>query len=201
MARFGGIVLCGGESRRMGRSKAWLPIEGELMLPRVVRILSEVVRPIVVVAAKEQSLPALPADVRVVHDEEDERGPLQGLAAGLAALAGQVDAAYLSGCDVPMLKAAFVQRMLERFDAHSICMPNIAGRQHPLAAVYPLAVLPTVRTLLNADRRRLLDLADVATTRLVDENELCDIDPTFASLRNVNTPEDYAEILREINPM
>ena len=41
----GGIVLCGGRSRRMGRPKAWLPFAGEVMLPRVVRLLSEVVAP------------------------------------------------------------------------------------------------------------------------------------------------------------
>ncbi len=47
----GGIVLCGGQSKRMGRPKAWLPFGGETMLERVVRLLSEVVHPIVVVAA------------------------------------------------------------------------------------------------------------------------------------------------------
>jgi molybdopterin-guanine dinucleotide biosynthesis protein A len=178
----------------MGTSKAWL------MLPRVLRILSEVVTTIVVVAAKEQTLPPLPEGVRIVYDEEDERGPLQGFAAGLAALDGQVDAAYLSSCDVPLLNPAFVMRLLERFATHSICMPNVEGRRHPLAAVYRLDVLPTVRQLLDADRRRLLDLADAIPTRLIDEDDLRDIDPSFASLRNVNTPAEYAEILRELPP-
>ncbi len=75
----GGVVLCGGQSRRMGRAKAWLPFGTEIMLPRVVRLLGEAVSPIVVVAAPEQDLPPLPDDVRVVRDEEKGRGPLQGL--------------------------------------------------------------------------------------------------------------------------
>src|SRR3954468_6744923 len=94
----GGIVLCGGQSSRMGRPKAWLPFGDELMLPRVVRLLSEVVRPIIVVAAPERKVPPVPADVQVVRDEAKGRGPLQGLAAGLVALEGQADAAYLSSC-------------------------------------------------------------------------------------------------------
>ena len=49
----GGIVLCGGQSKRMGRPKAWLPFAGELMLPRVVRLLRTSVEPVVVVAAPE----------------------------------------------------------------------------------------------------------------------------------------------------
>ena len=58
--RTGGIVLCGGRSSRMGRPKAWLPFGGELMLPRIVRILREVVEPVVVVAASDQEVPPLP---------------------------------------------------------------------------------------------------------------------------------------------
>src|SRR5215210_4078232 len=81
-----GIVLCGGQSKRMGRPKAWLPFAGEFMLPRVVRLLREVVSPIVVVAASEQDVPPLPGDIRIVRDDERDRGPLQGLATGLAAL-------------------------------------------------------------------------------------------------------------------
>src|SRR6266481_4244898 len=98
MPRVGGIVLCGGRSSRMGRPKAWLPFAGELMLARVVRLLSEAVQPLVVVAAPEQEVPPLPPGVAVVRDEERGRGPLQGLAAGLDALQGQAEAAYLSSC-------------------------------------------------------------------------------------------------------
>src|SRR5262245_34047549 len=99
--RVGGIVLCGGQSRRMGRPKAWLPFGGELMLPRVVRRLREAVEPVVVVAAPAQEVPSLPDEVAVVRDEVEARGPLQGLLAGLDALEGRSDAAFLSACDVP----------------------------------------------------------------------------------------------------
>src|SRR5580700_6643343 len=111
MIRVGGIILCGGQSQRMGRAKAWLPFAGELMLPRVVRLLREAVDPVVVVAAPDQEVPPLAADIAIVRDEEKGRGPLQGLAAGLAALEGRAEAAYLSSCDVPFLKPAFVRRL------------------------------------------------------------------------------------------
>src|SRR5947209_8147557 len=108
----GGVVLCGGRSSRMGRPKAWLPFGDELMLPRVVRVLGGVVDPVVVVAAPGQDVPPLPAGVEVVRDEVEGKGPLGGLAAGLAALAGRADAAYLSACDVPFLQADFVRRVI-----------------------------------------------------------------------------------------
>ena len=63
----GGIVVCGGQSQRMGRPKAWLPFAGELMLPRILRLLGEAVGPLVVVAAPGQDLPPLPEHVAVVR--------------------------------------------------------------------------------------------------------------------------------------
>src|SRR5688572_10515553 len=108
----GGIILCGGRSSRMGTPKAWLPFGDELMLPRVVRIVREAVGQVVVVAAPGQDVPPLPGDVRIVRDEVEGRGPLGGLAAGLAALEGTADAVYLSSCDVPLLNPEFVRRVV-----------------------------------------------------------------------------------------
>ena len=62
MTRVGGIILCGGQSKRMGRPKAWLPFGDELMLPRVARLLREAVEPVVVVAAPGQDLEHIPGD-------------------------------------------------------------------------------------------------------------------------------------------
>src|SRR5437762_3277922 len=111
--RIAGIVLCGGKSSRMGRPKAWLPFGHALMLQRVVRVLGEVVSPVVVVAAPGQDVPPLPESVAVVRDEVEGRGPLAGFAAGLAALKDTADAAYLSACDVPFLTPAFVARVVD----------------------------------------------------------------------------------------
>src|SRR5262245_27673434 len=121
--RCGGIVLCGGKSSRMGRPKATLPFGPELMLQRVVRLLGEVVEPIVVVAAPGQELPPLPADVQIARDEREGRGPLEGLSAGLATIAGRAHAAYVTSCDVPLLVPAFVRRLIDLLGKHEIVVP------------------------------------------------------------------------------
>jgi len=193
-----GIVLCGGQSKRMGQPKAWLPFQGETLLARVVRLLSAATPRIVVVAAPEQEVPPLPAEVRIVRDEERGRGPLQGLAAGLAALEGQAEAAYLTACDAPFLRPAFVGRLLQLLGERLICVPRVGEYQQPLAALYRLEVLPTVRRLLAEDRLRPVVLFDEVPTRVVAAAELADVDPTWQTLRNLNTPEEYAAALRDL---
>jgi molybdopterin-guanine dinucleotide biosynthesis protein A len=194
----GGIVLCGGRSSRMGRPKAWLPFGGELMLPRVVRILRAVVDPVVVVAAPGQDVPPLPAEVEVVRDEIEGKGPLGGLATGLAALEGKADAAYLSSCDVPFLKPAFVGRVVELLAQAAVAVPRVGDYFHPLAAVYRLSVRDEVLKLLAADRLRPVFLFDAVPTHIIEPPELADADPDFRSLRNLNSLADYETALREL---
>lgn len=197
MLRVSGIVLCGGQSQRMGRPKAWLPFGNETMLGRLVRLLAEVVQPVVVVAAPDQEVPPLPAQVPVVRDQEKGRGPLQGLAAGLQALQGQADAAFLSSCDAPFLQPAFVQRLIDLLGDHFICVPHVDGFHHSLAAVYRLAVKDAVEDLLAENKLRPFFLFQKVPTRMVTGAELLDVDPSLQSLWNVNTPENYQAALAE----
>lgn len=195
--KVGGVILCGGESRRMGRPKAWLPFGDETLLQRVTRILGEVVQPLVVVAAPEQALPPLPVDILIVRDEERGRGPLQGLAAGLTALQGLASAAYVSSCDVPFLQPALVRRLIDLLGNQAICVPQVGDYHHPLAALYRVEVLAAVQELLRQDRLRPVYLFEQVATRVVTAAELADIDPTFQSFRNLNCPEDYQVAVQE----
>src|SRR5262245_31459344 len=185
-----GIVLCGGQSSRMGQPKAWLPFAGELMLPRVARLLSEVVSPVIVVAGPGQSLPPLPGDVIVAHDSEPDRGPLHGLVVGLATVPAGVAAAYVSSCDVPLLRPAFVRRLIDFLDQSLAIVPQVDDRLHPLSAVYRREVGPIAEQRLRDGMTRLTDLVLTVPTRLVAAHELNDVDPHSCSLRNLNTPEE-----------
>jgi len=192
--RAGGIVLCGGKSSRMGTPKALLPFGAETMLQRVLRLLGGVVAPIVVVAAADQELPPLPPGVLVTRDEREGRGPLQGLSAGLKALPQDVEAAYVTSCDVPLLVPAFVTQMLDLARNHDIALMEIDGFAHPLSAVYRRDVLPHVDALLAQDRLRPLFLFEMVRTRRVAPAEIT-ADPDLLTLRNLNTPEDYKAAL------
>jgi len=195
----GGIVLCGGKSTRMGTSKALLPFGPETMLQRVVRLLSTVVSPIVVVAAPDQSLPELPRDVVTTRDEREGRGPLEGLRAGLKALPETIGAAYVTSCDVPLLVPDFARHMIALLSDNDIAVMEIDGFPHPLSAVYRRDTLSRVEGLLAEDRLRPVFLFDAVRTRRVTPAEMIAIDPELLTLRNLNTREDYLEALAKAN--
>jgi molybdenum cofactor guanylyltransferase len=193
----GGIVLCGGKSTRMGSPKALLPFGSETMLQRVVRLLGSVVTPIVVVSARDQAVPMLPGYARIVRDEQEGRGPLEGLRAGLKALPESVEAAYITGCDVPLLVPGFVRLMIDLLGDHDIAVMEIDGFTHPLSAVYRRSILPHVDALLADGRLRPAFLFDALKTRRVRPSEVASADPDLLTLRNLNTPEDYRDALKQ----
>jgi molybdopterin-guanine dinucleotide biosynthesis protein A len=196
MSLTGGIVLCGGQSRRMGVPKLTLPFGPEVMLARVVRLVSEAVQPVVVVAAIGQELPELPARVLTARDRREDCGPLEGLAVGLAALSGRVEAAFVAACDQPLLLPALIRRVVELAEGYDVAVPYLDEVAEPLSAVYRTSVLPEIEALLAADRRRPAYLFDRVRTRRIHAHELTDVDPGLQSLANVNCLAGYQAALK-----
>jgi molybdopterin-guanine dinucleotide biosynthesis protein A len=195
--RRGAIILCGGKSSRMGRDKATLPFGPELMLQRVVRLLGGVagLETMCVVASPNQSLPELPAGVAVARDEREFRGPLQGIATGIRAVQDRCDAFYATGCDVPLLVPAFVERMFELLGDCDAAVPFDGEHHHALAAVYRPGVLPAVERLLGENWLRPRFLFDEVRTREVPVDELRSVDPGLLTLENLNQWDDYLAAL------
>ena len=182
----------------MGLPKAMLPFGDEVMLQRVVRILSEVVDRVVVVAAKNQPLPPLGEAVEVICDRREDCGPLEGLGVGLAAIQSEADAAYVTSCDVPLLERRFVERLFELLGDFSVAVPREEKFYHPLAAVYRCSVLPQVEQLIAAGRMRPAFLFEQVATRKVIPHEWQDIDPESRTLNNLNCPDDYFQALQAV---
>ena len=199
----GAIVLCGGQSSRMGRDKATLPFGSELLLQRIVRIVCQVVDPcfIVVVASPKQIVPELPAQVVVARDTRLGRGPMEGIAAGMRAMPSCVDAIYATSCDVPLLMPEFLSMMFERLGDHDIAVPYDGRFHHPLSAVYRYKVLAVIESLLASDRLRLNYLFNEVPTSKVPTEELRAVDPDLATLMNLNQPEDYTCALDKAFPV
>jgi molybdenum cofactor guanylyltransferase len=195
-----GIVLAGGRSSRMGSPKAALEWHGSTLLRRVTGIVARAVAagPVVVVSAPGQPLPALDRTVEVVADEREGRGPLQGLAAGLAAVGDRAPVAYVSSTDVPLLHPAFVRRVVGALDdAVDVVLPEVGGYRHPLSAAYRVGLIATVEELIAEDRMRPAFLFErcrvlkLGETDLLNGGALTRLDPELSSVSNLNEPADY----------
>ncbi|MGH3699869.1 MAG: molybdenum cofactor guanylyltransferase [Pseudonocardiaceae bacterium] len=196
-----GVVLVGGRSSRMGAPKAALEWHGSTLLRRTLGVVARSVDgPLLVVRAADQPLPKMPQRVDVVEDPAEGLGPLQGIATGLAALAGRARAAFVCSTDLPFLHPAFVRRVLTALtDDLDVVLPVARGYPQPLTAAYRVTLAPLVAELVAAGELRpafLLRNARCRTFRLgcaalLADPVLAAADPVLDSVVNVNSPDDY----------
>ena len=201
MAITAGVVLAGGRSSRMGTPKAALEWHGSTLLRRTAGILARVTNgPLVVVRAPGQDLPNLPKGTLISDDPREGKGPVQGIAAGLAALRGRADIAFISSTDMPFLHPAFarrVLRVLQDSETADVALPLARGFRQPLAAAYRVSLAETAERLVAEDRLRPAFLFGQCTVETLDDAELkqdpvlAALDPDLDSVLNVNTPADY----------
>ena len=191
-----GIVLAGGQSRRMGRDKALLPTPDGPLLHRIARTLATTCAQVLVVDRPPGRYRAL--GWPLVLDRHPGQGPLAGLHAGLEAMAYPYG--LFVACDMPGLTPAVARFLLTEAlaapgdEPADAVVPLRAGRPEPLLAVYARRLAPLAGRLLEAGGgplRALLDSPGVRV-RWVEEDRLRRVDPTLACLVNVNTPADWA---------
>jgi molybdopterin-guanine dinucleotide biosynthesis protein A len=134
--------------------------------------------------------------VVIARDPAPGLGPLQGIAAGLAAVRA-ADRAFVCATDMPFLHPAFVRAVLGALDG-DVALPVARGHRQPLAAAYRVGLAPSVAALLDAGGRTPGELFARSRVTVLDDAALradpavARLDPELESLTNVNTPAEYA---------
>ncbi|WP_099287975.1 molybdenum cofactor guanylyltransferase [Mycobacterium persicum] len=180
-----GVVLAGGESRRMGRDKATLPLPGgtTTLVEHVGGVVGQRCDPIFVMAAPGQPLPPLPADV--LRDEVRGLGPLPATGRGLrAAAAAGARLAFVCAVDMPLLTVELIDDLVRRaVQTNAEVVLPWDGRSHYLAAVYRTELADRVDAWVAAGERRMSAFVDACDAqRIVMSNS--------GPLSNVNTAAD-----------
>lgn len=184
-----GVVMAGGESRRMGQDKAGLVVGGEVLWRRQLRVLAAAgAAPIAIGRRSEQA--ALGDEAVVVRDELTGIGPLAGLHAALRWAAEATWLAVLA-VDLPEMDAAWFEELRRRCAPGVGAVARSGGGFEPLAAIYPCAALAVVAAQAASGEFSLQRLI----ARLVAERRMAVWDLPAegdARLRNWNSPADRA---------
>ena len=180
------IILCGGRSTRMGRDKASLSFGRETMLARIERIVGGVTDRVIVVGRRDQ-------DASTVHDAIEDQGPLAGIAAGLAA--SDTDLNVVVACDMPLIKPALLEMLIESIGSHEACVGLVDARLRPFPGIYRSTLRETTASLLAGGERRATRLLEVANTKIVSESRIAAADPGLESYVGCNTVEELRSAL------
>ncbi len=183
------VILAGGESRRMGRDKAFLPLFGRPVIEWILGTLRPLFRRIIIVANRPQLYSGYGAEV--MRDALDIRGPLTGIYTALSVSEGGYN--FVFGCDMPFLNPGLISYMQRQADGFDAVVPMVRGLAEPLHTIYHKRLAHVIKDRLMRGERRIQSIFDAADVRYITEEEIDRIDPEKRSFVNLNTPEEYKE--------
>ncbi|MEJ2202064.1 MAG: molybdenum cofactor guanylyltransferase [Desulfuromonadaceae bacterium] len=184
-----GVILAGGRSRRMGRDKASLPVAGQPLIERTIRLFQSLFRHTLIAGDRpDLAGPELPA-----YPDEYPGSALGGLYTGL--LRAPTPHIFVAACDMPLIEKELIQRLLSYRHKADVVLPQTPAGLEPLLACYHRSCLPMMQQQLEQQQFRILDLFPLLNTRILTD---ADLPPGWqAALTNINTPEEYGNLLKE----
>lgn len=181
------MLIAGGHSRRMGRDKATMTVDGELLWQRQLRLLRDL-SPAVLWVSARTSLSWCPAEVEVVMDQPSSRGPLSGLAARLSRL--QTSHLLVLAIDLPRVSKEHLRKVWALARPGSGVIPRNDDYIEPLCAVYPAEAASIAQKALKS---RDASLQHFARTLLGQSRaQVYTLTQAERSLYlNLNSPSDF----------
>jgi len=188
MARILGVLVAGGQGRRLGAGipKALVEIAGVTLLDRSLAVLGQLCDEVIVTAPRTRDLP-IPAAQRV-DDLTGFDGALSGLIAGLGAR--PYDQAIVLGVDLPLMRAGALRALADMLEPPLLAVVPAPGSiPQPFAAVYAPAAHPRLRERIEAGERAAVAAVLTLEPRLVVDDSLVELDGGVENFFNVNRPE------------
>lgn len=184
-------IIAGGQSRRMGRDKAFLKLGGKALIDRVIERSADLGQAETILITNKPAHYAhlgLPMHRDILPD----KGSLGGIYTALAQ-ANNPDVLVLA-CDMPFISTELLRFMIGQVSEDTdIVVPRAEGYPQGLHAIYKKTCIAPIAEQLAANRLKIIRFYDQMRVRYLDEAEYARFDPQGRSFANVNTPAELAE--------
>ncbi len=182
-----GIILAGGKNSRIGRKKAFIDIEGNTIIDRILAIFKELFLEVIIVSNSPEDFSY--TGLKVVTDIIPDKGSLGGLYTGL--VNAKYERCFVVACDMPYISKSLVEYIIniQRYD---IVVPKIKGLFEPLFASYSRKCANLAKRQIKEGNLRITDIYSYFNVKEIYEDEIRKFDSSMRSLVNINTPEDLS---------
>src|SRR3569832_2057012 len=184
----GGFILVGGESRRMGRDKAILPLDGRPLLLRMIGILRPHVADVALIGP---TVRYGRFGVPVIEDTVPRRGPLAALCEGLKRTSHPWN--LFLACDLPLLEEGFLPFLVREAFASKAqaVVPRTSDGWQPLCAAYRRECLPEMEQLLNERDAGNVEAMGKLQVEALTPERIRQAGFSEGIFRNMNRPADW----------
>jgi molybdopterin-guanine dinucleotide biosynthesis protein A len=184
------LILAGGASRRMGRDKALIQIEGIRLLDYVYSKCQELFSEIIIVTNQPQQF--VDYQTPVVADEIPGIGSIGGLYTGLKRASNYYS--FCVACDMPFLNPKLIAHLIEKRHTSDVVIPRTRAGFEPLHAIYSKRCIEPLKKFIEKGDLKISNLLAEVKVRYCSEEEIKKFDPSLLSFMNVNTKKELFKI-------
>jgi len=184
-----GVILAGGETRRMPIPKAFIRVNGKPIIERTHKVLKGLFSEVFIVTNEPEAY--LYLGVPMLGDVYNVRGPMTGIFTSL--INSKYPWVFVLGCDMPFINYELIRYMASKREGYDAVVPKSLikkGYIEPLFAFYSNRLCQAMEKALVDGRTGLKDFLKDKKVRYVTSGEIRKIDPEGKSFINLNTPKD-----------
>lgn len=180
-----GVILAGGENRRLPFIKGFIEINGKKIIESQIEILKGIFEKVVISTNTPELYFYL--GVPMIGDVIEEMGPMTGI---LSILLGTgEDKVFVTACDMPFIKPRLIRHIIKGRHKDAT-VPIFNQRPEPLLAVYSKGIISAAERKIKEGKKSLADMLKEINVRYIDEQGVRALDPKGRSFVNINTMQD-----------
>lgn len=180
------IILAGGRSSRLGRNKALLELNGQVLIERIINRLEQVSDELIIVTNEVDQYEEFEANI--ISDVYPGKGALGGIYSGVKRASNPHS--LVVACDMPFLNVSLLRYMQGLATPYDVVIPRVGQSTEALHAIYSKNCLPFIeRQLLEGDLRIIHFFPNVRVG-YVEQEEIEIFDPQHLSFFNINSEAD-----------
>ncbi|MEN1969407.1 molybdenum cofactor guanylyltransferase [Lentibacillus sp. N15] len=182
-----GVILAGGKSSRMGKTKSLLPLRNKPVITHIIEEMGKITDTIVIVTNDPPAHAFL--QLPIVQDRYLEMGPLAGIETAL--FHQDADLYILAACDMPFIDQQVYRHLIKQSTDSEAVIPVYHKRNNPLSGIYKKTVLPVIQQQLDKDIRKVDRIFDPLRVTYVNDYGTIPEASVQKHFFNMNFPEQY----------
>lgn len=180
------VILCGGQSKRIGTNKAFLKIGDKSFIEALINKLCKLFKGIIISTKDAVLYRQLKSSrVMIARDKSKVLGSLVGIYSALKK--SPTKYIFVIAVDMPIIKTGLIKRLLNNYKGYDVVVPKTRKGLEPLCAIYSKECLPFIERQTKKSNYKIIDFFDKIRIKTIRLNR--------NGLFNINTIRDYRLVL------
>jgi molybdopterin-guanine dinucleotide biosynthesis protein A len=186
-----GLILAGGENRRIQIQKGLLEFNGKKIIETALELFEKNFKRVFISTNSPEIFFYL--GFPMIGDILNYRGPMTGIFSSFCSSSSSE--LFVAACDMPFINSKLIRLIVSKYNGQDAVIPVFNGKPQPLLGIYSRKITDVMEERIKSEKRSMIDLLKYINVYYINEDVIAEVDPDGRSFVNINTFEEYEKEL------